>query len=76
MKLNNYTIIICCISEGSREIDSYNAQFMSAFKSTPAYRHWSKVTNKGDIEAFTNLAPVHPFSGQLSVADMKLKFAQ
>lgn len=49
---------------------------MAAFKATPAYEKWLKSTNNGDIEAFSTLAPVHPFAGQLSVADMKLKFAQ
>lgn len=64
------------LAEGSREIESYNAQFMTAFKSTPAYEKWLKDTNDADIEAFMNLTPTHPFSGQLSVADMKLKLAQ
>lgn len=49
---------------------------MIAFKSTPAYEQWLKYTNNGDIESFMNLVAMHPFSGQLSVADMKLKFAQ
>ncbi|XP_052757546.1 late secretory pathway protein AVL9 homolog isoform X2 [Galleria mellonella] len=70
-----YLLRTSLLPDGSREIDSYNAQFMSAFKATPAYQQWLKNTNNGDIEAFANLAPVHPFSGQLSVADMKLKFA-
>lgn len=64
------------IPEGSREIDSFNIHFMAAFKCTRAYQQWLQSTNNGDIESFTNLAPIHPFSGQLSVADMKLKFAQ
>ncbi|XP_013195839.1 late secretory pathway protein AVL9 homolog isoform X2 [Amyelois transitella] len=70
-----YLLRTSLLPEGSREMDSYNAQFMSAFKATPAYQQWLKTTNNGDIEAFANLMPVHPFSGQLSVADMKLKFA-
>ncbi|XP_049867274.1 late secretory pathway protein AVL9 homolog [Pectinophora gossypiella] len=69
-----YLLRTSLLPEGSREIDSYNAQFMVALKCTPAYQQWLKTTNNGDIEAFTNLAPIHPFSGQLSVADMKLKF--
>lgn len=64
------------ISEGSRELDSFNAPFMSAFKATPMYELWLKNTNIGEVEAFMNLTPLHPFSGQLSVADMKLKLAQ
>lgn len=66
----------CFFAEGSREIDSYNSQFMTAFKLTPAYQQWLQSTNNGEIESFINLMPMHPFSGQLSVADMKLKFAQ
>lgn len=78
MLIINKCILISFIflSEGSRELDSYNAQFMIAFKSTPAYEQWLKYTNNGDIESFMNLVAMHPFSGQLSVADMKLKFAQ
>ncbi|XP_047021190.1 late secretory pathway protein AVL9 homolog [Helicoverpa zea] len=70
-----YLLRTSLLPEGSREIDSYNSQFMTAFKSTPAYQQWSQSTNNGEIESFINLIPMHPFSGQLSVADMKLKFA-
>ncbi|XP_047988814.1 late secretory pathway protein AVL9 homolog isoform X2 [Leguminivora glycinivorella] len=70
-----YLLRTSLLPEGSREIDPYNAQFMAAFKATPAYQQWLKTTNNGDIEAFANLAPIHPFAGQLSVADMKLKIA-
>ncbi|XP_034840605.1 late secretory pathway protein AVL9 homolog isoform X1 [Maniola hyperantus] len=70
-----YLMRTSLLPEGSREIESYNTQFMSAFKATPAYEKWLKATNNADIEAFVNLMPLHPFSGQLSVADMKLKFA-
>ncbi|KAI5637932.1 transport protein avl9 domain-containing protein [Phthorimaea operculella] len=70
-----YLLRTSLLPEGSREIESYNAQFVAALKCTPAYQQWLLTTNNGDIEAFSNLAPIHPFSGQLSVADMKLKFA-
>ncbi|CAG9096972.1 unnamed protein product [Plutella xylostella] len=70
-----YLLRTSLLPEGSREIEPYNAQFMAAFKATPAYEKWLKSTNNGDIDAFSTLAPVHPFAGQLSVADMKLKFA-
>ncbi|KAL0893991.1 hypothetical protein ABMA27_014063 [Loxostege sticticalis] len=70
-----YLLRTSLLPEGSREIDSYNAQFMSAFKATPAYQRWLEDALGGEAEAFASLAPVHPFSGQLSVADMKLKFA-
>ncbi|VVC99295.1 unnamed protein product [Leptidea sinapis] len=71
-----YLLRTSLLPDGSKEIDSYNAQFMAAFKSTLCYEKWLKMTNNGDIETFMNLPPMHPFSGQLSVADMKLKFAQ
>lgn len=67
---------ICTIADGSREFDSYNAQFMNAFKCTPTYHKWLKTTSDADVQSFINLIPMHPFSGQLSVADMKLKFTQ
>ncbi|KPI91556.1 Late secretory pathway protein AVL9-like [Papilio xuthus] len=70
-----YLLRTSLLPEGSREFDSYNAQFMNALKCTPAYQKWLKTTNEGDIHNFINLMPMHPFSGQLSVADMKLKFA-
>ncbi|GBP85348.1 Late secretory pathway protein AVL9 homolog [Eumeta japonica] len=70
-----YMLRTSLLPEGSREIEPYNSHFMSAFKSTTIYQQWLKATNSGDIEAFLNLAPVHPFAGQLSVSDMKLKLA-
>ncbi|XP_046965063.1 late secretory pathway protein AVL9 homolog [Vanessa cardui] len=70
-----YLLRTSLLPEGSREIESYNTQFMAAFKSTPAYEKWLKETNNAEIESFINLTPMHPFSGQLSVADMKLKLA-
>ncbi|CAG4911269.1 unnamed protein product [Colias eurytheme] len=70
-----YLLRTSLLPEGSREIESYNSQFMAAFKNTQTYEKWLKMTNNGDVEAFMNLTPMHPFSGQLSVADMKLKFA-
>ncbi|CAH4037323.1 unnamed protein product [Pieris brassicae] len=70
-----YLLRTSLLPDGSREIESYNSQFMAAFKATNAYEKWLKITNNGDVEAFMNLIPMHPFAGQLSVADMKLKFA-
>ncbi|OWR45205.1 late secretory pathway protein AVL9 homolog isoform X2 [Danaus plexippus] len=70
-----YLLRTSLLPEGSREMESYNAQFMTAFKATPAYDKWLKATNNANIEPFMNLTPMHPFSGQLSVADMKLKLA-
>ncbi|KAJ0180595.1 hypothetical protein K1T71_003999 [Dendrolimus kikuchii] len=70
-----YLLRTSLLPDGSREFDSYNSQFVSAFKSTPGYEQWLKNTNNGEVEQFMNLIPMHPFSGQLSVADMKLKFA-
>ncbi|CAK1545286.1 unnamed protein product [Leptosia nina] len=70
-----YLLRTSLLPDGSREVESYNSQFMAAFKSTQTYEKWLKTSNTTDVEAFMNLSPMHPFSGQLSVADMKLKFA-
>lgn len=60
------------ILENSREIDYFNSAFMSAWKDTNNYKAW--VCNYGDT--ISEISPCHPFSGQLSVADMKLKLSQ
>ncbi|KOB71455.1 Uncharacterized protein OBRU01_13717 [Operophtera brumata] len=70
-----YLLRTSLLPDGSRELESFNALFMAAFKATPAYERWFTNTNSGQVESFLELAPAHPFSGQLSVADMKLKFA-
>lgn len=53
-------------------MEYFNLAFMSAWKDTNNYKAW--VCNYGDT--ILEISPCHPFSGQLSVADMKLKLSQ
>lgn len=59
-------------SEGSREIEHYNSTFISAWKDTYNYKMW----NCSDSPTILEINPGHPFAGQLSVSDMKLRFSQ
>lgn len=61
------------IAEGSKELDQFNRLYMAAFMETNSYKRWREHPEHTNIlEAF----PGHPFAGQLSVADMKLRLAQ
>nr|CAD7200170.1 unnamed protein product [Timema douglasi] len=59
------------LQDESREAEHFNAHFMSAWKSTHNYKTW--VT--GEHAGIWDLNPGHPFAGQLSVADMKLRLS-
>ncbi|CAH1115417.1 unnamed protein product [Psylliodes chrysocephalus] len=59
------------LQDGSREIDHYNSSFVSAWRDTHNYKIWLSGVNPGILDVH----PAHPFAGQLSVADMKLRFA-
>nr|CAD7458073.1 unnamed protein product [Timema tahoe] len=59
------------LQDESREAEHFNAHFMSAWKSTHNYKMW--VT--GEHAGIWDLNPGHPFAGQLSVADMKLRLS-
>ncbi|XP_053678165.1 late secretory pathway protein AVL9 homolog [Anopheles nili] len=63
-------------SDGSKEIEHFNAHFMGAFKATRCYSDWRERTGGGAVTAFDGLVGGHPFAGTLSVADMKLRLAQ
>lgn len=59
----------------------FNSAYMAAFKQTNCYREWLDQFGSGGIELkesplFRQIAVAHPFSGTLSVQDVKLKFAQ
>lgn len=58
--------------DGSREAEHFNSSFMAAWKSTHNYKMWVS----GEHTGIWDLNPGHPFAGQLSVADMKLRLAQ
>ncbi|XP_034490600.1 late secretory pathway protein AVL9 homolog [Drosophila innubila] len=57
-----------------KDNDHFNTHFMNAFKRTQCYQEWFDV--RPEPEFFDALPTGHPFSGTLSVADMKLKLAQ
>ncbi|XP_053659686.1 late secretory pathway protein AVL9 homolog [Anopheles marshallii] len=63
-------------TDGSKEIEHFNAHFMNAFKVTRCYGDWLERTGGGAVPAFEGLVGGHPFAGTLSVADMKLRIAQ
>lgn len=61
-----------CLLDGSREIDNFNANFVTAWRDTHNYKIWLSGVNPGILDVH----PGHPFAGQLSVADMKLRLSQ
>ncbi|XP_023234100.1 late secretory pathway protein AVL9 homolog [Centruroides sculpturatus] len=56
-------------SEGSKEYETFNPSFMNAWKTTHNYKIWSSIMHPGIFE----VNPGHPFQGQMSMADMKLR---
>uniref|UniRef100_A0AAG5D313 UDENN domain-containing protein n=1 Tax=Anopheles atroparvus TaxID=41427 RepID=A0AAG5D313_ANOAO len=79
-QLYGYTVALLKTSlnpEGSKEMDHFNAHFMTAFKATRCYSEWYERTGAGAALTFDGLAGGHPFAvGTLSVADMRLRLAQ
>jgi hypothetical protein len=59
-------------ADGSREAEHFNSSFMAAWKASHNYKVWVS----GEHTGIWDLNPGHPFAGQLSVADMKLRLAQ
>ncbi|XP_061393184.1 late secretory pathway protein AVL9 homolog [Musca vetustissima] len=58
-----------------KDVDHFNANFMTAFQKTQCYQEWFDV--RPDNGFFEALPMGHPFSGAtLSVTDVKLKLAQ
>lgn len=60
------------MQQDTRQSDHYNAAFMSAWRATNNYKAWYSA-NKPEIH---NVEFGHPFAGQLSVQDMKLRLSQ
>ena len=60
------------LQQDLRETDHFNSSFILAWQSTHNYEMW-KNTFKSEIN---NIEPGHPFAGQLSVQDMKLRLSQ
>ncbi|CAH0554963.1 unnamed protein product [Brassicogethes aeneus] len=59
------------LQDGSREIEHFNSNFVSAWRETHNYKIWLSGINPGILDVHAG----HPFAGQLSVADMKLRLA-
>ncbi|XP_076756647.1 late secretory pathway protein AVL9 homolog [Xylocopa sonorina] len=59
------------LQQDTRQSDHYNSAFMTAWRSTNNYKIWCN-SNKPEIN---NVEPGHPFAGQLSVQDMKLRLS-
>lgn len=60
------------IQHDSRQSDHFNGAFMAAWRTTNNYNTWFN----GIKEEINCVEPGHPFAGQLSVQDMKLRFSQ
>ena len=58
--------------DGSAEHALYNSCYMTALKETPSYVQWADGQHLGVLE----VNPGHPCSGQLSMADMRLRISQ
>lgn len=59
-------------TDGNREADHFNASFLTTWKDTHNYKMWLSSHHSGILAVH----PGHPFAGQLSVADMKLRLSQ
>jgi hypothetical protein len=53
-------------------LDYFNATFVSAWRDTYNYKYWAGK----EFESILDVPPGHPFAGQLSMADMKLRLSQ
>lgn len=63
------------VENNSKELEHFNGNFMTAWKKTQCYQDWyNRCLNYDEI--FSRIPNGHPFAGNLSVADMKLKLAQ
>ncbi|XP_037067851.1 late secretory pathway protein AVL9 homolog [Pollicipes pollicipes] len=60
------------LPDGSAEHAIYNSCYIAALKETPSYVQWADGQHLGVLE----VNPGHPCSGQLSMADMRLKISQ
>jgi hypothetical protein len=59
------------LQDGSKEIEHFNVNFVSVWRDTHNYKIWLSGINPGILDVH----PGHPFAGQLSVADMKLRLS-
>lgn len=61
-------------NESSKEYEHFNGHFMTAWRKTDCYQEWYE--RRPDESIFEHIPNGHPFAGNLSVADMKLRIAQ
>ncbi|CAB3372827.1 Hypothetical predicted protein [Cloeon dipterum] len=59
------------LNDGNRELDYFNVSFINAWKDTYNYKYWAGKEYDGILD----VPPRHPFAGQLSMADMKLRLS-
>lgn len=59
------------LQEGSRETETFNPLFMYAWQQTHNYTVW----RLSDHSSLLEINPGHPFQGQLSMADMRLRIS-
>lgn len=62
--------------EGAKECEHFNGSFVTAWKLTTGYKEWVNAKHHGQDCNWDNINIGHPFAGNLSVGDMKLKIAQ
>lgn len=62
--------------EGAKECEHFNGNFVSAWKMTSGYKDWVNANHHGQDCQWDTVSSGHPFAGNLSVSDMKLKIAQ
>lgn len=63
------------LTEGSKELEHFNGYFMSTWKKSTCYQQWYDHSKPADM-VFEDIPAGHPFAGNLSVTDVKLKIAQ
>lgn len=66
-----YLLKSATLPDGSRELEHFSVSYMTALKETHNFKMWQSK----DYNGLENIAPGHPFAGQLSVSDMKLRIA-
>uniref|UniRef100_T1JAB7 UDENN domain-containing protein n=1 Tax=Strigamia maritima TaxID=126957 RepID=T1JAB7_STRMM len=59
------------LENGNKEIEAFNLSFVDAWKSTQNYKTWRSC----EYPKLMDISTGHPFQGQLSVADMKLRIS-
>lgn len=63
------------LPEGTKELEHFNGYFMSTWKKGTCYQQWYDHSKPADT-VFEDIPAGHPFAGNLSVIDVKIKIAQ